>query len=148
MFRIIHPIAGTTALATIVTFWLATVWSELLGSPATVIAVKALIPWGFLILVPALAAASLSGFRLSAQHQGSLATRKQKRMPFIAANGVLILIPSALFLSYKAQRHELDALFYVVQAVELVGGCTNITLLALNMRDGMRLASNRRHRPT
>lgn len=148
MYKIIHPIAGTTALATIVTFWLATVWSELLGSPTTVITVKTLIPWGFLILVPALAATSLSGLRLSMQHRGPLALRKRKRMPFIAANGVLILIPSALFLSCKAQRHELDTLFYLVQAVELVGGCTNITLLALNMRDGIRLARTRRRRLT
>ena len=64
---------------------------------------------------------------------------KARRMPFIAANGVLILIPSALFLASKASAGSFDASFYLVQAVELIAGAANIVLLGLNMRDGLRL---------
>ena len=60
-------------------------------------------------------------------------------MPFIAGNGLLILIPAALFLASKARAGEFDTWFYVVQALELLAGATNITLLGLNMRDGLKL---------
>jgi hypothetical protein len=72
---------------------------------------------------------------------------KFKRMPFIAANGILILIPSALFLAFKARAAEFDTVFYAVQALELVAGATNITLLGLNMRDGLKMKGWLRPRP-
>ncbi|MFV0292431.1 MAG: hypothetical protein ACK5II_04110 [Paracoccus sp. (in: a-proteobacteria)] len=64
--------------------------------------------------------------------------RKKKRMPIIAANGILVLIPSALYLSGKASAGTFDTGFYIVQSLELVAGAANIILLALNMRDGLR----------
>lgn len=71
MPRIIHPIAGLIAILTIATFWLSTAISELFASQATVIAIKTAIPWGFILLVPALAATGGSGFFLSkGQRQG------------------------------------------------------------------------------
>ena len=57
MIKIIHPMAGALALLTIVTFWLSLPFSELFASDATVTAVKT----GFLLLIPALAAAGGSG---------------------------------------------------------------------------------------
>jgi len=72
---------------------------------------------------------------------------KFKRMPFIAGNGILVLIPSALFLASKASAGEFDTNFYLVQALELVAGGVNIALLGLNMRDGLKLKGwlRRRH---
>jgi len=139
MTKIIHPIAGALALLTIATFWLSTVLAELFGSYAVVAAVKTAIPWGFLVLIPALAAAGGSGLKLSQGDRSGLIGTKFKRMPFIALNGVLILIPSAFFLAFKARAGEFDGAFYAVQAVELLAGATNVTLLGLNMRDGLRL---------
>ena len=68
MIRIVHPVAGALALAlaTIATFWLSTALSELFASQSAVVAVKTAIPWGFLVLVPALAATGGSGFALAA----------------------------------------------------------------------------------
>ena len=65
MPRIIHPLAGMVALLTIAAFWLSTAISELLLSEAAVGGVKTTIPWGFLLLVPAVAATGGSGFFLS-----------------------------------------------------------------------------------
>ena len=62
MTKTIHPIAGGLALLTILTFWLSTVLSEVFASAEVVTTVKTLIPWGFAILIPALAAAGISGF--------------------------------------------------------------------------------------
>jgi len=139
MLKIIHPLAGAIAILTIATFWLSTAVVELIGSAAAVVAVKTTIPWGFLLLIPALAAAGGSGLALAAGRRGGLIGAKLKRMPFIAANGVLILIPSALYLAFKARAGEFDARFDAVQALELAAGATNIALLGLNMRDGLRM---------
>lgn len=139
MKKAIHPIAGALALVILVTFWLSTAVSEMSGSQAAVVAIKTAIPWGFLLLIPALAATGGTGFALSRGRRGGLLDAKIKRMPWIAVNGLLILIPAALFLSFKAQAGEFDMRFYAAQALELVAGATNITLLGLNMRDGLTL---------
>jgi len=144
MLRIVHPVAGMIALLTIATFWLSTALSELFASEATVVAVKTTIPWGFLLLIPALAATGGSGFTLSNGQQEGLIGVKLKRMPFIAANGLLVLIPSALFLASKARACAFDTSFYIVQAIELLVGATNIALLGLGMRDGLKLTRWRR----
>ena len=65
MTKIMHPVAGVLAILTIATFWLSTALSELFASQATIVAVETAIPWGFLLLIPALAAAGGSGFVLS-----------------------------------------------------------------------------------
>lgn len=122
MIKYLHPVAGAFAMLTIATFWLSTALSELFGSHETVAAVKTAIPWGFLVLIPALAAAGGTGF-------------------------ALILIPSALFLASKAQAAECDATFYAVQTLELAAGAANIALLGLNIRDGLKMKGRFRHRP-
>jgi hypothetical protein len=145
MTKIVHPIAGVLAILAIATFWLSTVFAELFASPAIVTAVKTAIPWGFLLLIPALAAAGGSGFALAKGRRAGPIGAKIKRMPLIAANGILVLIPSALFLAFKSRAAEFDTTFYAVQALELVAGAANITLLGLNMRDGLKMKGRLRH---
>jgi hypothetical protein len=147
MVKTIHPIAGVLAILTIATFWLSTALAELFASQAVVTAIKMTIPWGFLVLIPALAAAGGSGFMISKGRRTGLIGTKIKRMPIIAGNGILVLIPSALYLALKARAGEFDTAFYAVQALELVAGAANITLLGLNMRDGLKMRGWFRHRP-
>lgn len=146
MTKIVHPVAGAVALLTILTFWISTTISELLADAATVTMVKTLIPWGFIILIPALMTVGGSGFQLGKRMRGPLVAAKKKRMPFIAANGILILIPSAFYLSSRAQVGAFDTGFYTVQTVELIAGAVNIVLLGLSMRDGLRLTGKLRRR--
>ncbi len=146
MLKVVHPVAGVVALLTIAVFWLSTALSELSGSPALVTTVKTVIPWGFILLIPALAAAGGSGFALAQGRRGGLVGAKMKRMPFIAANGIVILIPSALFLAAKAKAGEFDIGFYAVQALELVAGAVNVMLLGLNIRDGFKMKGRLRPR--
>lgn len=146
MARVIHPVAGAVALLTIATFWLSTVISELFASEATVVAVKTAIPWGFILLIPALAATGGTGFLRAGGRRAGLVGAKARRMPFIAANGILVLIPAALFLAYKAGHGAFHSVFYAVQAVELIAGAVNISLLSLNMRDGMKMTGRFRQR--
>ena len=140
----IHLVAGLTAAATIAVFWISTVVSELSGSASFIAGVKTLIPWGFLILVPALAATGGTGFALAGGRGGGLVAAKKKRMPIIAANGLVVLAPAAFYLAHKARMAEFDAAFYTVQAVELVFGAVNLVLLFMNARDGFRMTARRR----
>jgi hypothetical protein len=146
MTKIIHPVAGAVALLTIATFWLSTALTEMFASQAAVTWIKTAIPWGFLLLIPALGTAGGSGFALAKGRRNGLAGAKLRRMPLIAANGILVLIPSALFLASKARAAEFDTAFYAVQALELAAGAANITLLGLNMRDGLKMRGRLRPR--
>jgi hypothetical protein len=146
MLKFVHPIAGAIAIVTIATFWLSTALSEVFGSHDTVTFVKTILPWGFLILIPALAAAGGSGIVLSKGRRAGLIGAKAKRMPFIAGNGILVLIPAALFLAAKARAGEFDSIFYAVQGLELAAGATNLFLLGKNMRDGLKLKGRLRPR--
>jgi hypothetical protein len=144
MTKVIHPVAGGIAVLTIAAFWLSTLGVELFGTEAQVVAVKTAIPYGLLVLVPALVAVGATGLRRAKGRRGGVLGRKVRRMPVIAGNGLLVLVPSALFLAWKAQDGAFDATFYAVQVVELLAGAVNLTLLGLSMRDGMRLTGRLR----
>lgn len=146
MLATLHKIAAALAVLTIASFWIATVGTEVFGTTAAVVAVKTTIPYGFFLLIPAIAAAGGTGFRLAQGRRGGVLGAKTRRMPILAANGVLILIPAALYLSAKAQAGAFDAAFYSVQGLELLAGAVNLGLLALNIRDGRRMTAGRRKR--
>ena len=147
MIKVIHPISGTIAFLMITVFWISTLWVELLGTQTQVIAVKMTIPYGLLVLIPAMIAVSGSGFRIAGGRNGGLIGTKARRMRVIAANGVLVLVPSALFLAWKAQTGALDTSFYTVQVIELMSGALNLTLLGQSMRDGLQLKGCFRRKP-
>lgn len=103
---------------------------------------------GLWILIPAMAAAGGSGMFLGTSRKGRLVEAKKKRMPLIAANGLLVLIPCAIVLNRWAAAGSFDTIFYVVQAIELIAGATNFALMGLNVRDGLRMAGRLRAVPT
>lgn len=144
MKRILHPLGGAVALLMIAGFWLSTLVTELSRDTAAIIAVKTAIPYGFLLLIPALALAGGTGLSLSRGGRKGFVEAKRKRMPIIAANGVLVLVPAALFLAARAEAGVFDTAFYAVQAVELAAGAANLLLLSRNMRDGLRMTGRLR----
>lgn len=145
MKKRIHAISGAIALLTIITFWTSTVASELFGSPEQIAAVKTAVLYGLAVLIPAMVIAGGSGFSLGAKWKSPVVERKKTRMKVIAAIGILVLVPSAIFLAMQAGQGAFDTAFMTVQGIELVAGATNIVLLGLNMRDG--LAMRRRRAP-
>jgi len=69
-------------------------------------------------------------------------------MKIVAANGLLVLLPSAFVLASWANAGRFDGLFYALQGMELLAGGVNLTLLILNMRDGLKLTGRlTRNRP-
>ncbi|MEL7536917.1 MAG: hypothetical protein AAFZ58_06970 [Pseudomonadota bacterium] len=148
MKALLHGTAGLVAFVTIILFWTATLAVELFGSASDISAVKSNIVLGLAVLIPAMAVASASGMSLGRSRNGALTERKSNRMRIIAANGVLVLIPAAVFLANRAGQHVFDIWFYTVQAAELAAGGVNVWLMGLNIRDGLRLSGRFHARPT
>lgn len=144
MIPILHKTSAALATLLIATLWTATLVSEVFLSQAAIIAVKTAVPYGVMLLIPAIATAGATGFRLAKGRRGGVLGAKARRMPFVAANGVLILIPAAFYLATKAQAVSFDAAFYIVQALELAAGAVNLTLMALNIRDGRKMTAGKR----
>jgi hypothetical protein len=135
----IHAIGGGVAFLTIASFWLSTVWSETFGDAAAVAAVKTAVLYGMGVLIPALVITGSSGMMLGAKRRDPLARAKKRRMPLIATNGLLVLLPSAIYLAIKARAGAFDSAFDVVQVIELTAGFINIVMMGLNIRDGLRM---------
>jgi hypothetical protein len=143
--RIIHVVAALLATLTIVLFFVSTALVEAFGTHEAVARLKSLIVMpGLFILVPAIAATGGTGFALARGWQGRLVGRKKRRMPFIAANGLLLLTPAAILLDRWASAGAFDARFYAIQAIELLAGATNLALMGLNIRDGLMLSGRLR----
>lgn len=136
---LIHAASGTLALATIIGFFGATVISEAFGTFAHITAVKTAILYLIPLLVVFMATAGALGNRAATGWSDAVVTVKRRRMAAIAANGILVLIPCAYFLYRWAQADDFGPAFVALQALELVAGAGNISLLALNLRDGRRL---------
>lgn len=151
MKHVVHALLGAFAMALVATFIATTIYVELFGPAELIGTIKSLIVYpGLLLLIPSLAATGALGMRLAPATRGErkypLDARVQKkamRMRIIAANGVLLLIPCALFLKTWALAQDFGATFYIVQGVEIIAGLTNFTLLTLNMRDGLSLRRER-----
>jgi len=141
MPHLAHRIAGILAPLCIATFFLSTLLTEAFGSHAAVAQLKSLIVMpGLFIMVPLMAAAGGSGMFLAKARRGRLVEAKKKRMPLVAANGLLVLVPCAIMLDRWAAAGTFDTAFCLVQAIELIAGAVNLVLMGRNARDGLRMA--------
>lgn len=141
MTLIIHRFAAVIAILCIALFFSATIYVELYGTTESIATVKSLIVWpGLIVLVPAVALTGGSGFVLGSARKGHLVQQKKKRMPFVGANGILILIPCAILLDLWASKGIFDTYFYIVQGIELIAGASNLILMGMNIKDGFRMS--------
>lgn len=143
----IHALAGTGAFIMISAFQMATLTGEIIGDGSLIASIKTGIALSLLVLAPLMAIAGVTGRRLSGGATKGLPVAKLRRLQIAAINGLLVLVPSALFLLWKARTGSLDMSFRAVQTLELGAGLANVTLLGLNMIDGFKLSGRLRHRP-
>ena len=144
MKTVVHAGAGTIAMIPIAGFLTATLISELLLDATAILVVKKAILAGLCLLIPALAITGGSGFSLARGRHSPAIDRKRWRMKIIAANGLLVLLPLAILLYRRVDEGLLDGVFYAMQTLELLAGSTQLTLLALNFRDGRKLSRGKR----
>ncbi|MGI9568415.1 MAG: hypothetical protein ACR2PH_01445 [Desulfobulbia bacterium] len=141
MKQAFHCTAAIIATLCVGAFFVSTIVVEIFGNIAMIAVVKDLIVTpGLFILVPAIAITGATGFALAVQRKGGLVDKKKKRMPFIGVNGMLILLPSAIYLDHLAASGSFDMAFYLVQGLELIAGGVNLTLMSMNIRDGLKLS--------
>lgn len=143
MTRPLHIASAVLGLMLIATFWLSTATVELFGTPAQIATAKTGVLYGMILLIPSMATAGITGARLGKGWRLPQVAVKQTRMKVIAANGILILVPSAFVLARLAQSGSFGTAFYALQALELLAGALNILLMGLNMRDGLALKRRR-----
>lgn len=136
---LVHKTAGFAALTLISSLFAASLLVEIFGTAAQIATVKQGIVYALGVLIPLMAATGLSGRALARPH-GALLRAKQRRMRLMALNAVLILIPLAVTLNILAQRHDFSLTFALLQALELLAGALNVTLMIRNIRDGCALA--------
>lgn len=136
VFRV-HIIFAFISLFTIIAFWCSTVIVEVFYGIDEITLVKSLIVLpGLFILIPSLAITAISGNLIAKKSSRSkLISIKKKRMPKIAALGIFLLIPCALYLDYLASNLLFDIRFYIFQALEIVVGGINIYLISKNIYD-------------
>ncbi|ATD64990.1 hypothetical protein CGZ65_05990 [Neisseria weixii] len=132
----IHKFTAMTAALLIGIFWTSTLISEIFLSQEAVVWVKNVIFYGVFFLMAAIAMTGASGMKMGAKSKHPKILAKKKRMPVIAINGLLILLPCALYLCRKANAGEFDTAFYALQCLELLAGAVNLRLMFLSMKDG------------
>ena len=135
-----HVGAAVTAIVLVASFQLATVVVEIFGRLDDIQRVKTAIVWGLWLLIPSAMVAGITGRLLSGAATSPALQAKVGRMKWIALNGLLVLLPCAMYLQDKAASGALDGLYWSVQALELVMGLVNLSLLLANGRQGRRLA--------
>lgn len=140
MKRKIHAAAGILSFLFIATFWTSTVVSELFMDQNAVTSVKIAVTYALIVFIPCMAITGATGFAMGGKNTFPILVAKRRRMPIIGANGMLVLIPAAIFLSVKAQAGGFDTWFYTVQGVELLAGGINLFLMGLNIRDGRQMS--------
>ncbi|USD39228.1 hypothetical protein [Ferrimonas sp. SCSIO 43195] len=134
-----HRLAATLAFLIILTFFSSTLIAELLGNDRVISATKHAIVYGIWLLVPVMALTGITGMKLAPKASSGPIGRKKKRMPIIALNGLLILIPAAIYLDHLASQGLMTGVFWWVQGLELTAGAANLILMGLNVIDGRRL---------
>lgn len=133
----VHKAFAIISFATIAIFWLSTLSVELFFEYDAVALIKSLIvnP-GLFILVPAIFITAITGNIIAKNsNKEKLIAIKRKRMPIIALNGIVILIPCAIYLNVLASNELYDTIFYFIQILELLAGAINMILMFLNIRD-------------
>lgn len=143
----LHALSGALATLTVATFWTSTLISEVFLSREAVVAVKhAIALYGLVPMALFMALAAATGQRLSqgGARQGRLLDEKRRRMAALRRNGLLLMVPLALFLNWKAGAAEFDRVFYAAQLAELLLGLSQLSLLARNLHAGLRLAGRLR----
>ncbi len=140
----IHVTAAAGAIAVITAFLVSSGVIELIGGAGDIRVLRHAVLLGLPLLIACLVTAGLTGQRLAGGSRSAVVRRKQRRLQAAAAAGLLVLVPCALILSHPAIAPAPGGAFTALEITESVFGSVNLSLLALNFRDGRRMTRHRR----
>lgn len=135
----IHIAATMIAALTIATFFISSLIAEIQGDEILIKAVKTGIFYSLPILFLAMPTLAISGNKLANHSRHPDVLQKQRRMKFIIINGML-LITLAVFLYYRANYHAIDNSFLIAQLAEFAFGFSNLVLISMNIKTGLKLS--------
>ena len=140
----IHFFAGIAVLIILSTFWVALIISDFFLGHEAVAQVRLGIVYALIVLIPSMIAVKATGGKLGKNRMDDTRIQqKKKRATWMAINGVLIMVPAAFFLNYKASSGEFDTVFYIVQGIELLVGSFQYYFVLKNFNVGMSLRKER-----
>tara|TARA_R110002020_G_scaffold150915_2_gene327799 strand:+ start:716 stop:1186 length:471 start_codon:yes stop_codon:yes gene_type:complete len=134
-----HIIGTIMAVLTIGCFFGFSLIAEIRGNPEFIKQVKTGVLYCLPILLFAMPMLGITGKKLAGSSKSPIVVTKMKRMKFVAFNGI-ILISLAVYLYFRANENNIDSTFLGVQIIELLFGAINLTMLGLNIKDGMLLS--------
>lgn len=147
MKTLLHSGSGFLATFLLLIFFSATLIAEFYYSPKDVIAVQQAILQAMWAYIPLILFAGGLGYLLGNERRGNIVEAKKRRMLAIILVSICLLLPSAYVLASQSTDGIRNAVFYSIEAFELVAMALLMVLLVLNARDGSRLTANRYESP-
>jgi len=139
-----HFIAGIIVLIILSSFWVSLITADFFLGHEAVAQVRLGIVYALILLIPSMIAVKVTGAKIGVTRMSDIRVQqKKKRATWMAINGVLIMVPAAFFLNYKASSGEFDTVFYIVQGIELFVGSFQYYFVLKNFRMGMLLRKER-----
>ena len=135
----IHVIATVIAIMTIGSFFICSLVAEVNGDKTLIKNVKEVILFSLPLLLIAMPALRITGNVLAGKSQSPIILAKRKRMRFVLINGIA-LIALACFLYYRSHYKAIDNIFLAAQFAEFALGLTNLVLIGMNIKSGLRLS--------
>ena len=136
MKTIFHAMFGMLSFGLILASLMASLIVEIWSSQRVIAGIKALAFQSILLLLVLLGFAALLGLSLGRARQGNIVEAKKKRMVWLFAVAILILLPVAYVLNKYAKQGQFNWAFIALQSVEYAFDIVFLVLLGLNIRDG------------
>jgi len=144
--RNIHKTAAILALVLITSFLTSTIIADLFATPQQIAHVKSTILMFIPGLILAMMVTGISAKKLYPGVMKGALKIKETRMKIAAINGVIVLLPAAIVLARWSALGQFDGLYWTVQILEIIAGMINLTMIGLNIRDGIRLGAKAKKR--
>ena len=134
-----HIIGSIIAAITITMFFTFSLIAEIKGDETFIKQVKEGILFSLPLLLVAMPMLNITGNKLAGESQNPIVLAKRRRMKFVLANGIT-LISLACFLYYRSHYQAIDGIFLTAQIAEFTLGLTNLTLIGINIKNGIQLS--------
>lgn len=135
----IHKVAAICALILIATFQVSTIVADFFATAVQIAYVKSAILMFIPLLILSMIATGITANKLYPNAVMGIFKVKQMRLKIAAINGMLILLPAAILLARWSESGQFDNLYWTIQILEIIAGLVNLTMIGLNIRDGIRL---------
>lgn len=109
---------------------------EIWNSQGAIVSVKALVLQAVLFLLALLCFTTILGLSLGKMRQGNIVQAKRKRVVWLFAITIFVLLPIAYVLNEYTMQGQFNWFYIVLQTIEYAFDIICLVILGLNIRDG------------